>query len=266
MYDFHLHSNFSVDCKVPPEDMVKEAIKMGLKAICFTDHIDLSLDQDKSKNVLFNIEDYIKEINKLKYTYINEIEVLKGAEFGLQLGLIDEYDELSKNPFDFILCSIHSIDGERIFSREKSFESDYERGQVRYYTELLEVVKRFDSFDSLAHIDFIDRYYKFNDIDYEFSDAAKELVYEILKVLVDKGKALEINTAALRYDMKSFHPQDEILDMYKSLGGELITVGSDAHYTEDLAYGIKDAEKYLKEKGFKYLYIYKKRRPYPIHL
>ncbi len=233
MYDFHLHSNFSVDCKVPPEDMVKEAIKMGMKAICFTDHIDLSLDQDKSKNVLFDIEDYIKEINKLKYTYINEIEVLKGVEFGLQLGLIDKY---------------------------------YEAGQVRYYTEMLEVLKNFDSFDSLAHIDFIDRYYKYKDIEYKFTDAAKEIVYEILKVIIDKEKALEINTAALRFDMKSFHPQDDILDMYKSLGGELITVGSDAHYKEDLAYGIKDAEKYLKEKGFKYLYIYKKRRPYPIHL
>ena len=67
MYDFHLHSNFSVDCKVPPEDMVKEAIKMGMKAICFTDHIDLSLDQDKSKNVLFNIEDYIKAVS---YTHL----------------------------------------------------------------------------------------------------------------------------------------------------------------------------------------------------
>ena len=266
MYDFHLHSNFSVDCKVPAEDMVKQAIKMGLKAICFTDHIDLSLDLDRSKDVLFNIEDYIKEINKLKYTYINEIEVLKGVEFGLQLGLVDKYNELSKYPFDFILCSIHSVDGSRIFSKQSSFDEDYEKGQVRYYTEMLNVVKNFDNFDSLAHIDFIDRFYKYKDMDFEFSDAAKEIVYDILKVIVEKEKALEINTAALRYDMNRFHPQEEILQMYRGLGGELITLGSDAHYTEDLAYGIKDAEKFLKELGFKYLYIYKKRRPYPIHL
>lgn len=266
MYDFHLHSNFSVDCNVPAEDMVKEAIKMGLKAICFTDHIDLSLDSDISKDVLFNIEDYIKEMNKLKYSYINDIEVLKGVEFGLQEGLIDKYDELSKNPFDFILCSIHSVDGQRIFSKESNFDEDYEKGQVRYYNEMLNVIKNFDNFDSLAHIDFIDRFYKYKDMDFEFTDAAKEIVYEILKVLIDKEKSLEINTAALRYEMKYFHPQDDILDMYKSLGGELITIGSDAHYKEDLAYGIKGAEKYLKDKGFKYLYIYKKRKAMPIHL
>lgn len=266
MYDFHLHSNFSVDCKVPPEDMVKEAIEKGLKAICFTDHIDLSLDLNKSINVLFNIEDYLKEMNKLKYSYINKIEVLKGAEFGLQHGLIDRYNELSKNPFDFILCSIHSVDGYRIFSKEGNFDEDYEKGQVRYYTEMLNVVRDFDNFDSLAHIDFIDRFYKYNEIDFKFTDAAREIVYEILKVLIDKEKALEINTAALRYDMNRFHPQDDILNMYMDLGGELVTLGSDAHYTEDLAYGIKDAQKYLKDKGFKYLYIYKKRRPYPIHL
>lgn len=266
MYDFHLHSNFSVDCKVPPEDMVKEAINLGLKAICFTDHIDLALDSDRSKDVLFNIEDYIKEMNKLKYSYINEIEVLKGAEFGLQEGLIDKYNELSNYPFDFILCSIHSVDGERIFSKESKFDEDYEKGQVRYYTEMLNVIRKFDNFDSLAHIDFIDRYYKFKDMEYEFTDAAKELVYEILKVIIDKEKSLEINTAALRYEMNCFHPQDDILDMYRGLGGELITVGSDAHYVQDLAYGVKDAQKYLKDKGFRYLYIYKKRKAFPIHL
>ncbi len=46
MYDFHVHSSFSGDCKYTMEDMLKGALQKGVKQICFTDHLDFEYGED----------------------------------------------------------------------------------------------------------------------------------------------------------------------------------------------------------------------------
>ena len=93
-----------------------------------------------------------------------------------------------------------------------------------------------------------------------------DLLDEILRKLIADGKALEINSAGLKYGIGFAHPKKEILLRYKSLGGELITIGSDAHKSEHLAYGFDSVAAFLKETGFDYYFIYRERKPEAVRL
>ena len=87
-----------------------------------------------------------------------------------------------------------------------------------------------------------------------------DLIREILSVLIHKGKGIEINTAGWR---KSYHanPSAPIIKLYKEMGGEIITTGSDAHSAADIGHGITRAVNVLKECGFKYVTFFSRRKP-----
>ena len=75
-----------------------------------------------------------------------------------------------------------------------------------------------------------------------------------------------MNTAGVKYGLGYYHPKIEILKLYKELGGEIITIGSDAHNPEFIGYEYKEVEKLLRELEFKYIYLYKERKKFPIHI
>ena len=93
-----------------------------------------------------------------------------------------------------------------------------------------------------------------------------DIIETILKKLIDKGKGIEINTAGLRYGMGAPNPDLPVLKLYHDLGGEIITVGSDAHKPEDVAVYHKQAYQNLNEAGFRYYTIFKNRKPQFINL
>ena len=39
--DYHLHTSFSSDSESPMEEMIRHAVSLGLKTICFTEHHDI---------------------------------------------------------------------------------------------------------------------------------------------------------------------------------------------------------------------------------
>ena len=121
----------------------------------------------------------------------------------------------------------------------------------------------FDDFDFLVHINVIDRYV--NEIPL-YNDFL-EIIENILKYLISKGKGIEINTSSQRYGLKMLStPNDMILNLYKELGGEIITIGSDAHKTSQLGYLYKEATELLKYHGFSYITTFEKRLPTQIKL
>ena len=76
-----------------------------------------------------------------------------------------------------------------------------------------------------------------------------------------QGKGIELNTAGFKYGLGFAHPHISILKRYKELGGEVITVGSDAHQPENIAYDFDRAKEVLKDSGFKYYTEFKGRKP-----
>ena len=100
---------------------------------------------------------------------------------------------------------------------------------------------------------------------YDFNDY-KEKIEEVLKNIIKSGKGIEVNTSTLRGMVNETMPSNDILKMYYDLGGEIITVGSDAHKVEDVGADIKESIEVLKNIGFKNIYKFKNRQAIPVEI
>lgn len=265
--DCHMHTAFSSDSQTPPEKMVERAIELGLERICFTDHFDYLFPHDVPGGFVFDTDEYFDYMQKLRDNYSGKIEIGIGVELGLRYeeGFFEKTlpfyrDMVSKYDFDFVIGSTHLLDNYDPYYPEY-WEGKENSSVIRYYFEtIVSNIKNYDTFDSYGHTDYIVRYAPTGPKDYSFSDYSD--VYDrILRGLIEKGKALEVNSAGLAYGLGFAHPKREVLERYRELGGELITVGSDAHVTERLAYGFDEVCEVLKDVGFRYYTVYKNRKP-----
>lgn len=277
--DYHVHSDFSSDGLATMEQMIEKAIRLGLKKLCFTDHMDYDYPQVGNYSFVFDIEEYQKKLARLKEIYRPGIEILTGVELGLQPQVTDQMEALVKNnPFDFVIGSTHVVDRVDPYYPEFWEDISEEEGILRYFQAILENCRLFDGFQVCGHIDYIVRYiptsvtYKqilrsemitsqdrlqreeaYTKIYSLYSyDKYADLLDEILKTLLTQGKGIEVNTSGLRYGLKYAHPRTEILKRYRELGGELITIGSDAHSPEYLCYDFPKIEELLRSLGYRY--------------
>jgi histidinol-phosphatase (PHP family) len=258
MFDFHVHTNYSNDCTIDMESYILPAIEKGLKGLCFTDHVDIDYP---SNSIEFEIDYsiYINEINRLREKYSSKLEILVGIEFGMQPHILDADKSFFKEKsFDYILGSIHAANKKELYQGDFLTGKSIHQGIVDYFEDLIFCVKNFKSYNNLGHLDAIARY-----VDKGSFEAAKYMDYieEALLVLIEAGKGIEINTSGKRYGLPSFHPEPSILKLYKQLGGEIITLGSDSHNPSTLGYGFDEAIHILQSCGFKYHTIYRNGKP-----
>lgn len=256
--DFHVHTEFSYDSESAPEKMIQGAIQKGLKTICITDHHDLDYMEPGWE---VDFDEYFRVLEPLKEKYKNEIEILLGAEFGMQPHLNEQYAKLAqKYPFEFIIASAHMFDGHDPYYPGYFEDKTDEQGYQRAFEITLENVKAFSDYDTLGHLDYIVRYGKNQDRDYSYSKYA-DYIDEVLKLIIQKGKGLEVNTGGWRFGFDFAHPHQDILRRYKELGGEIITIGSDAHCPKDIAYDFHRIKAYLEACGFAYYTEFRNRTP-----
>ncbi|MDU7141710.1 MAG: histidinol-phosphatase, partial [Anaerococcus vaginalis] len=88
----------------------------------------------------------------------------------------------------------------------------------------------------------------------------EDLIEEILKELIKTNRAFEYNTAGFRNNLSYANPKDEILEKYKNLGGETITLGSDSHFPDTISYKINDGIKHLKDLGFDHISYFENKK------
>lgn len=258
--DYHIHTDFSSDSSAPMQEMVLKAISLGLKEIMITDHMDIAFP---SHDMLFTLEysEYSDMINLYKVIYQKQIDVLIGVEMGLQNHIVRDARMFTEfNPFDFVIGSTHVIDGVDV-SDSKFFEGKSKKeAYTEYFENVLENAKLHDCYNVYGHLDYINRYSNYDDNSLNYTDY-KEVIDEILKVLVSKGKGLDINTSGYRYGLERTNPQFEIVKRFKELGGEIVTVGSDAHTPDGIAAHFGDAYKMLNEAGFKSIASFRNKKP-----
>ena len=260
--DYHVHSYHSGDSDESMEKIIKQGIELGLTDICFTEHHDIDYhSKDPKDDAIFdlNVDSYLYELLSLKEQYKDQINLHFGVEIGMQPHLRRELALFSKgHEFDFIIASSHMLNHKDPYFRELFSELSDEEMYRMYFKELYEDLKVFSNFDVLGHLDYIVRYGNTKDADYSY-DKYKDVIDPILEKLIDMEKGLEINTNGLRCGMKSPNPNIDILKKYHSLGGEIITVGSDAHEAKYLSYEFDTASDILKECGFKYYCTFNQR-------
>ena len=261
MKDYHVHSNFSDDCfKQTLPEACTTALRVGITEICFTEHVDMNYPVDKGDFQL-DYETYSKEIEKARSSF-PQLTILKGLEFGMQEGISEQmHSYLNNHTFDFILGSIHAIDGLELFGGKFSAGKTEDEAYARYFETMLACVKNFEKINVLAHFNLLKRYIYVNSSEYEIYTKHFDVIDEIFNVIIEKGIGLEINTSGWRYGVNSTIPGLELLKRYKLKGGEIITFGSDAHRPEHLGYKFKEAYSLARESGFKYYAYYRKGKP-----
>lgn len=257
--DYHMHTSFSNDSNSAPEEMIQVAIQKGLKTICITDHHELDYMEPGWE---IDFEQYFSRFRHLQEDFHNQIEILIGIEFGMQPHTGSLYEEIArKYPFDYILGSVHMFDGHDPYYPGYFDDKTDEEGYRRAFEITLDNIKNIAEYDSLGHIDYIVRYGNNKEQTYSYNENA-DYIDEILKHLITNGKGLEVNTAGWKSGLSFAHPHQEVLKRYKELGGEIITVGSDGHRPEHIAYDFHKIKDYLESCGFKYYTEFRQRKPY----
>ena len=256
MFDYHIHSDFSADCKTPMETTIEKAISIGLEEICFTEHIDYDYP-DKDWIFEFDLKQYDKRIKHLQQKYSKQIRIKKGVEIGVQPHLLARYERLMQDEvFDFVICSMHATAGMDLHSGEFFKRKTVDEAFQMYYEELLACISKFKSFSILGHIDLVKRY-----TEEKSTNHFHEILEVIFKEIIPAGKGIELNSSGYRYGLESGMPSTDILKLYKEYGGEIITVGSDSHVETTLAYQFKDAFELLDTIGFKHIATFEDGKP-----
>lgn len=264
--DYHMHSSFSGDSKAPMDTMIDKAKELNLDTICFTEHydplfpcykpeeegeFDLDTNSYLSKAALFRNDESLQ----------SKINVNFGIELGIYPGIYDIGNIIiEEGNYDFVICSSHTALKIDPYYPEYWKDKTVIQGARDYFAEILTNVQNFDNFDVYGHLDYCMRYIQATNEDLKLSHY-EDIFEEIFKILIEKGKGIEINSNGLRSSLKQFNPNPAILKLYKDMGGEIVTFGSDAHSPEYIAYENKKAEELLLSLGFKYHVNFKSRKP-----
>lgn len=262
--DCHVHTSFSGDSDTPPEVQIERAIELGLKYICFTDHHD----HDVVSDICFelDIDSYFEKMTALREKYRDSIDIGIGIELGLQVHLADYLTNLVKKyPFDYVIGSVHFIDGLDPYYPKYFFGRSEREAYERYFSAVLENISSMSCYDSLGHLDYIVRYGPNKNRDFSFN-SYKEYIIPVLQRLIADGKALECNSGGYAAGLGNPNPCCEILTEYYRLGGRLVTIGSDAHTPERMAYCFDDTADVLIKSGFDKYACYHNRKPKLIHI
>lgn len=268
--DYHVHCDYSDDSWYLMEDVIKDAINLGLKEICFTDHVDYGVKPDWQpedtflpgknqavKNIHYEL--YMNDLKQLSEKYKQQIKIKTGLEFGMQMHTIPQFQKLyDRYSFDFILLSVHQVDNQEFWTGEFQKGKTNEESYNRYYDEMYQLISSYKDYSVLAHMDLIRRYL---DKEVDMFSQNKEQIVEILKKVIADGKGIEVNTSSYRYGINGLTPSIEILNCYHELGGKIVTIGSDSHKPEHLGFHIEESKKILKNIGFSHFCTFEKMQP-----
>jgi len=257
-FDQHMHNNFSKDSKETAENYCKKAKQLGLNVLYFANHYDLDIDKFGYKDWIVDFEAEQKEYDRLSMIY-PDIEIRRGIEIGYNPYRIDELNQLVKTQkFNHINFSLHILNGINFYEFDKFEGRVLEALDLFFKTEVEMAWSDFD-YDIFSHLDFgfktpykVDRTLDIHK--YE------NYLIEILKGVIAHDKVLEINTKVQETINNESHIR-YILRLYKSLGGELLTVASDAHEANRLYSNIDKYIDIIKQEGFsKIVYFINRKR------
>ena len=262
LWDCHMHSSFSSDSSTPMECMIMQGISNGLKGICFTEHFDPDYPKTPDGlNFALDIPLYMETFMSLKEKYHDAIELRFGIELGLQPHLKEHFDKLtSQYPFDFVIGSSHVVNGFDPYYPEFFHTREESKAYREYFESILENITKISRIDTYGHLDYIVRYGPNKNRDYSYKKHA-DIFDEILSQLISRRIGLEVNTGGYHYGLGEPNPCTDIIRRYRELGGEIITVGADAHTPEKIGYAFDKAAEVLKECGFKYYTVFRKHEP-----
>jgi len=253
-YDTHVHSTFSPDAVSTFEDYSRKIDEGKVCGIGFTEHVDFL--PECGAYGFFDYDAFMEKINEYR---------CKGYEFhaGAEIDYVKSVEEeikthLQFHSYEYTICSVHMINRVSISNNKKREDLNTDAAILdmleKYYSEVYSGLKN-DMFDIIAHIGIYRRSLKEEYMNEKIHLAIKDYDNEIAKVCAKSDKIIEVNSSGLYSTMSTTYPDVDFLKLYYKNGGRKVSIGSDAHNAEYVAYGFDIVEDLLREIGFKYIYI-----------
>ena len=255
--DFHCHTEFSFDSESSPDVLCQTAIARGIRHLAFTDHCDLDCILDG----LYEEYDFSgseKSVKEMREKYGDKLKVSRGIELGEPHVYPEEAKRtVEERHFDFVLGSLHNLRGVPDFSFidfKKMPQALIDSLVKRNFCELCEIAE-LPFVNAIAHVTYPLRYIRRCGRNADVW-LCEDTIRRLFTTVAESGKALEVNTSPLRRGGNFTMPDRELLKLYRECGGSLVTVGSDAHLTEDVGANIDDALAMLDSLGFETVSVF----------
>ncbi len=278
LLDMHTHSSYSPDAEDSAEAMCLKAAELGMSVYALTDHCDVNFweeapSPDTVDAMMYGAGKYalssITEQTELRERFQGRLDIIVGIELGQPMQNTEKAELIVNDPrLDFIIGSHHMNNGVDDFyylDYGKMSDDEIQSLLKDCFEQTLEMCRNAD-IDVLGHLTYPLRY-----ICGEYGrqvdiSGYEEMIREIFRTLISRGKGIEINTSGLRQKYGRTFPDFDIIKMYRELGGEILTVGSDAHRTSDLGKGIPEGIELARAAGFEKITYFKRHEPYFLKL
>jgi histidinol-phosphatase (PHP family) len=263
LIDYHIHPGYSLDATGSIEQFCQEALKKGLKEICFTTHFDTDplrrkidpfmIVEAKRVSLQEGLPRYLQEVKEAQRRHEKRGLVVR---LGLEVDYAPHFEgelrqTLSGIEVDFLLGSIHCLEGVAFTDRreyERCFQGKSVREMSKSYFENLTSLVKSDLFDCVAHLDGYKKY-GFTYYGEKIFTAHRDYIEPVLELLRSRGLGIEVNTGALRRGFEELYPSQEILELIKEHQVKVAALGSDAHHPEEVGYEIRTAIESLEHLG-----------------
>lgn len=261
--DFHIHPDYSMDAEGDIREYCDRALKLGLRAICFTTHYDsnpkrMKMDgfwRDNGKRVRLSdwiVEKYIEDIRRARKIYDRlNLDLFCGLEIDYYPGVEKEVERLrDKFQFDFMIGSVHCLDDVAISDKSEApayFAARSVDQMADDYFRLLLMAAQCRGFDCLGHLDYYVRFgWKY------YGDLMNEIEIErfdpVFSTLKTNDVGIEINTSPFKTGGDTFHPSSDVIDRAINYGVCITSIGSDCHRPADLGKGVAEAYDFLRRR------------------
>lgn len=277
LIDCHTHTQFSMDSEADIDLCAAHAAEIGLAAYAITDHCECNAWYKKEHyapeewelceyfDYASDFENSVAAVTALKEKYNDKLNLICGVELGQILHDVEAAQKVNADKrVDFIIGSVHQVLGEKDFyfiDYEKLSMNDIYALLERYFKEVNDLC-RTGLFDVIGHLTYCLRYMKQrNGIEADIS-RFDDIIEESFRMLIQNGKGIEINTSGFRQGFGSAFPDLKYVKMYRELGGEILTIGSDSHTVEDIGANVAEGAEIASAAGFRHLAYFKDRKPY----
>jgi len=257
LFDYHVHSEFSIDCRVPIPAMCRAAIAAGVTELAITDHVDHE-PADPGYGY-YRAESYFKAIENARKEFEGELVLLAAAEVDFNRRTIEQVERfLSQHDYDFVIGSVHYGDGGEIIFPEY-FDTRTLDGVFLPYFDEIDAAIDTGWFDTIGHLDLPKRYAPKTHRTYDPA-TFKERLAPIFAKLIANRMSFEINTSGIRQTPKTSMPGPAIVRWYVEAGGRLITTGTDSHAPQTVGAGLAKTLDMLELCGIDSISSFRKRQ------
>lgn len=274
LIDCHTHTQFSVDSEADISRCAERAMELGLAAYAITDHCECnrwySREHYPGETVYpyfdfgRDFENSLAAVTELKEKLNGKLNLICGVEMGQATHEYAIAERIvADKRLDFVLGSMHQLPKTEDFcflDYNSMTAEEIDELCRRYFREIYKLCK-WGKFDVLSHLTYLLRYMKKQTGSCPDISCYDEIIAESFRLLVQNGKGIEINTSGIRQGFGDTFPGLKYVKLFRDLGGEIVSVGSDSHTVEDIGADVSTGAEIARAAGFTRLAYFKKRRP-----